>query len=1318
MLSEFRARHLTQAAQAIAPRVRSVYAEFLHLAYLCSDAALSEAELRTLSQLLVYGPTHEPRECHGTQRIVVPRPGTISPWSSKASDIARICGVHAVQRLERALVYSLEGDLSEAEVAALDGLLHDRMTQAVFAEEAQLVRLFAEQSPQSFVRFPLLSEGRAALVQANRALGLALAEDEIDYLVAAFAELGRDPSDVELMMFAQANSEHCRHKIFKADWVIDGAKQPHSLFGMIQNTYAVTPQHVLSAYTDNAAVMQGVVAERFFADPETAEYHGVSEPTHTLMKVETHNHPTAISPYPGASTGSGGEIRDEGATGRGAKPKAGLTGFSVSNLRIPGFEQPWEAAGVGKPDRIVSALEIMLQAPLGGAGFNNEFGRPNILGYMRSLEIAFPHVDGHSEVRGYHKPIMLAGGLGNVRDAHVLKDKIPSGAPVAVLGGPAMLIGLGGGAASSMSSGDIHTDLDFVSVQRGNPEMQRRCQEVIDRCWALGDLNPIISIHDVGAGGLSNALPELVHDSARGATFELSKIPNAEPGLPPLAVWCNEAQERYVLALDPARLEAFERLAQRERCPYAVVGTATEAEHLTLSDQRFQNRPIDLPLEVLFGKPPKMTRDAQRAKPRGTAFELSQVSLADAVQRVLSLPAVADKSYLISIGDRTVGGLVARDQMVGPYQVPVADCGVTLMDYSGFAGEAMSIGERAPVALLDAQAAARLAVGEALTNLAAAPVNSLLRVKLSANWMCAAGHPGEDAALYDAVQAVGLELCPALGLTIPVGKDSMSMRTVWREIDPENGKAEDKSVTAPLSLIITAFAPVPDVRRTLTPELKLAQGETSLVLLDLGVGKQRLGASALCQVYGQIGSEPPDVDDPLLLKNFFAAIQALNSQGLLLAYHDRSDGGLFVTLCEMAFAGGTGLDIDLSAPLGSAAAVASGAVAATSGSTHAGVLRALFNEELGAVLQVKSSELHRVLALLDSYQLGAATQCLGGLSSGAEIRFRVAEDVVYSASRFELRRAWSQISSRMQCLRDNTEVVRGELELACDPAAPGLSAELSFDPVEDVARAYVESASERPQVAILREQGVNGQVEMAAAFVRAGFRAVDVHMSDLLAGPLDLTAFSGLAACGGFSYGDVLGAGEGWAKSILFNQRARTSLEEFFRRENTFTLGVCNGCQMLSNLREIIPGGRHFPRFVRNLSEQFEARLSLVSVPESPSVLLKGMAGSRLPVAVSHGEGRVEVTDPGVLQALDSSGCVSLRFEAQRGGVATEYPENPNGSPRGISGVCSTDGRVTMMMPHPERVFRSVQLSWCPPEWDADVSPWLRMFRNARAFVG
>ncbi|MGE0328809.1 MAG: phosphoribosylformylglycinamidine synthase, partial [Polyangiaceae bacterium] len=910
-LSAFRTERLLMDAQSLAPGLSGVYAEFVHVAYLATRDALNASQLGTLQSLLVYGPTLPQKNPQGNKRIVVPRPGTISPWSSKATDIALICGLQGLERLERGVCYSLEGSLSEAEVAAVDALLHDRMTQVVFGSDQELVGLFAHQAANTFNRFPVREQGRSALVRANQELGLALAEDEIDYLVHAFGELGRDPSDIELMMFAQANSEHCRHKIFKADWLIDGEAQAHSLFAMIQNTYEITPEHVLSAYSDNAAVMEGSPATRFFADPNSAEYISVEEPAHVLMKVETHNHPTAISPHPGASTGSGGEIRDEGATGRGAKPKAGLTGFSVSNLRIPGFEQPWEATGVGKPERIVSALDIMLEGPLGGAGFNNEFGRPNILGYMRSLEVAFPHVNGSSEVRGYHKPIMLAGGLGNVRPEHVLKEKIPEGAPIVVLGGPAMLIGLGGGAASSMASGSSHAAMDFASVQRDTPEMQRRCQEVIDRCWALGDANPILSIHDVGAGGLSNALPELVHDSDRGADFELRRVPNAEPGLSPLEIWCNEAQERYVLALDKARLEEFERIAKRERCPYAVVGVATREERLLLSDERFDNRPIDLPLEVLFGKPPKMTRDVQRPKPRGTNFELASIELEEAARRVLALPSVADKTYLISIGDRTVTGLIARDQMVGPYQVPVADCALTLNDYTGFAGEAMSMGERTPVALLDAKASARMAVGEALTNLAAAPVESLERVKLSANWMCAAGHPGEDTALYDAVQAVGLELCPALGLTIPVGKDSMSMRTLRTEVDGETGEQSQKSVTAPLSLIVSAFAPVSDVRKHLTPELRMDEGETALLLVDLGAGACRLGGSALCQVYGHVGSGAPDVDDAAKLKYFFAAIQELNAQGLLLAYHDRSDGGLFVTLCEMAFAAGCGVDVSL-----------------------------------------------------------------------------------------------------------------------------------------------------------------------------------------------------------------------------------------------------------------------------------------------------------------------------------------------------------------------------------------------------------------------
>ncbi|MGD8862460.1 MAG: phosphoribosylformylglycinamidine synthase, partial [Myxococcales bacterium] len=1099
--------------------------------------------------------------------------------------------------------------------------------------------------------------------------------------------LQRNPSDVELMMFAQANSEHCRHKIFNADWIIDGEPMPRSLFAMIRNTTDRSPGGVLSAYSDNAAVMEGWTATRFFPAPDGGVYGSRQEPVHILMKVETHNHPTAISPFPGAATGSGGEIRDEGATGRGARPKAGMTGFSVSNLNLPDAPRPWERPA-RKPARIASALDIMLDGPLGGAAFNNEFGRPNLLGYFRSFELEAPGPAGR-EVRGYHKPIMLAGGLGNIREGHVQKGRIAAGAPIVVLGGPAMLIGLGGGAASSMASGASTEDLDFASVQRDNPEIQRRCQEVIDRCWALGDENPIVAIHDVGAGGLSNALPELVHDSQRGARFELRDVPNAEPGMSPLEIWCNEAQERYVLGLDPARLEVFEALCARERCPYAVVGHTSDDGTLVVTDRHFGERPIDMPLSVLLGKPPKMLREVTRGEFSADAFDSSVVSIDEAVRRVLTLPTVGDKTFLITIGDRSVTGLVARDQMVGPWQVPVADAAVTVSGFDAVTGEAMAIGERTPVALLDAAAAARMAVGEAVTNIASAPIEDISRIKLSCNWMAAAGHPGEDARLYAAVQAVGMELCPALGIAVPVGKDSMSMRTVWEQ------DGESQSVTAPLSLIVSAFAPVVDAGRALTPELRRDAGDSRLLLVDLGRGRNRLGGSALAQVFGTVGEQPADLEAPQDLVGLFAAVQALGAEGKLLAYHDRSDGGLFVAALEMAFAGGCGVELEVHG-LG------------------AEPVAALFSEELGAVLQVRREELDAVRAAFAEQGLADALHEVGAATADGQVRVRRAGELLFEAPRAELRALWSDTTHRMQRLRDDADCADEEQQGRLDVDDPGLHAELGFDPAEDVT-APLRSA-ERPRVAVLREQGVNGQVEMAAAFDRAGFAAVDVHMSDILQGRVTLDGVSGLVACGGFSYGDVLGAGEGWAKSILFNAGAREQFERFFAREGSFSLGVCNGCQMLSNLRALIPGADHWPRFVQNRSERFEARLVMVQVQPGPSVLLRGMEGSRMPIAVAHGEGRAELSEA-ELASLEDAGLVAARYVDNRGQVTARYPHNPNGSPGGITAVTSRDGRATIMMPHPERVFRSLQYSYLPQDW-GESAPWLRLFRNARVFVG
>ena len=1291
-LSAFRHAKLLNAVQLRVAKVTDLYAEFIHFAEVTRDLSSDESE--TLGRLLRYGPKAEAHEPQGQLQLVVPRPGTISPWSSKATDIAHNCGLEAVHRLERGVAYyiSAGSELSADELNAVSAVLHDRMVEVVFAQLEQGASLFSHEEPRPMSRVEILSGGRPALEAANVSLGLALADDEIDYLVQAFQELGRDPSDVELMMFAQANSEHCRHKIFNASWDIDGEAQQKSLFGMIKNTYEMAGDRVLSAYKDNAAVIEGSVAARFFPNPESRAYGFSEEPVHILMKVETHNHPTAIAPFSGAATGSGGEIRDEGATGRGAKPKAGLTGFTVSDLNIPGFEQPWESK-YGKPERIVSALDIMIEGPIGGAAFNNEFGRPNLNGYFRTFEQKVNGANGE-EVRGYHKPIMLAGGMGNIRADHVEKGEIEVGAKLICLGGPAMLIGLGGGAASSMASGSSSADLDFASVQRGNPEMERRCQEVIDQCWQLGDANPIAFIHDVGAGGLSNAFPELVKDGGRGGDFALRKVNNDEPGMAPLEIWCNEAQERYVMAVSPENMARFEAICERERCPYAVVGTATEEHHLTLGDTHFENKPVDLPMSVLFGKPPKMHRSVKRAAYEVSEFDCSKVELSDAIERVMKLPAVASKSFLITIGDRSITGQVVRDQMVGPWQVPVADCAVTATGFNTYAGEAMAMGERTPLALVDGPASGRMAIGETLTNMAGTPISAVEDIKLSANWMCAAGHPGEDEKLYDTVRAVGMELCPQLGITIPVGKDSMSMRTVWQD------GHEQKSVTAPLSLVISGFAPVTDVRKVLTPQLRTDQGETDLILLDLGVGQNRMGLSALAQVYNEVGQSVPDLDDADTFATFFAAVQELNNQGLLLAYHDRADGGLFATLAEMAFAGRTGVDISLDLIAEDSADVAA----------------ALFNEELGAVIQVKRENTEQVLTELSAAGLGEIAAVIGAPNPDDCITLSFDDEEIYSESRVTLQRWWAETSYRVQSLRDNSDCAQQEFDALLDAEDPGLNADLSFDQNDDVAAPFIATGA-RPEMAILREQGVNGQIEMAAAFDRAGFNAVDVHMSDILSGRVSLDQFKGLVACGGFSYGDVLGAGEGWAKSVLFNPRTRDQFSAFFAREDSFALGVCNGCQMLSNLHELIPGADLWPHFVRNNSEQFEARVAMVEVQKSDSLFLDGMAGSRMPIAVAHGEGRAEFADQSHLANLNDSGTIALRYVDNRGNATETYPANPNGSPAGITGVTTRDGRVTIMMPHPERVFRAVQNSWAPDEWSEDGA-WMRMFRNARKWVG
>jgi phosphoribosylformylglycinamidine synthase len=1331
-LSPFRLEKLGRAVASAAPRVSRLHACFWHFAETARE--LDAAEAGVLERILRYGPALPPDEPAGELLLVIPRPGTVSPWSSKATDIAKHCGLEAVVRLERGIGYYFEagkGALSAGERARLAPLIHDRMTEAVFSSLEDAARLFRHVAPAPLAIVDILAGGREALERANREMGLALSPDEVEYLLENFRRAGRNPTDVELMMFAQANSEHCRHKIFNARWVLDGEPQPHSLFQMIRHTHAAHPQGTLVAYSDNAAVMEGARVERF-GPVDGGAYAWREEPLHILMKVETHNHPTAISPFPGAATGAGGEIRDEGATGRGARPKAGLTGFSVSNLNIPGFVQPWEVyqgqgsggkvqgAGTetphaspltphvyGRPNRIASALQIMIEGPIGGAAFNNEFGRPNLAGYFRSFEL-----EAAGEMRGYHKPIMIAGGLGNITPENVAKREFPAGALLIQLGGPGMLIGLGGGAASSMDSGANVEDLDFDSVQRANAEMQRRAQEVIDRCWRMGDANPILAIHDVGAGGLSNALPELAHGTRRGARFDLRRVPSEEPGMSPMQIWCNEAQERYVLAIAPESLPRFREICERERCPFAVVGEATEERRLTVADPLFGNTPVDMQMEVLLGKPPRMVRDVTHVTRELPPFDLMGVTLKEAAFRVLRLPAVADKTFLISIGDRTVGGMTARDQMVGPWQVPVADVAVTLMGYRTLQGEAMAMGERAPLALISPAASGRMAVAEALTNIAAAQAGDIGRVKLSANWMAAAGHSGEDAALFDTVRAVALEFCPALGVSIPVGKDSLSMKTTWEE------GGQRKQVTAPLSLIVSAFAPVEDAAKTLTPQLRTNAGETELLLIDLGRGRNRLGGSALAQVHGNLGNECPDCDDPALLKGLFAAIQQLNREGLLLAYHDRSDGGLFATLCEMAFAGRCGLTVNLDQlcydPWLNDVDGQEMRPDAFGGRYLDQLLAVLFAEELGAVIQVRSAERPRAMEVLGAHGLRDLAFRLGAPAAADEIRFYRNNKPVLAEKRVDLQRAWSETTYHLQRLRDNPECAQQEYDRILDAADPGLHVHLTFDINEDVAAPLVNTGA-RPHIAILREQGVNGQLEMAAAFDRAGFEAVDVHMSDIIAGRASLAGFKGFAACGGFSYGDVLGAGEGWAKSILFNPRARAEFEAFFARGDSFALGVCNGCQMMSNLHEIIPGAGHWPHFVRNRSEQFEARFVMVEVPESPSLFFQGMAGSRMPVATAHGEGYAEFSSPAQLEA--ARGLVALRYVDNRGDLTETYPLNPNGSPGGITGLTTADGRFTILMPHPERVFRAVQHSWRPDGWGED-GPWMRMFRNARKWVG
>jgi phosphoribosylformylglycinamidine synthase len=1249
--------------------------------YVHANRELAGREREILNALLAYGP---PATSVGGEHklYIVPRLGTISPWASKATDIARICGLD-LHRIERGRVLEIKSSrrLGREELLALAALVHDRMTESVLLEPPSEKVLFASPKPRPARWIELGKDAVATLERANRELGLALSADEIEYLAAQFRALRRDPSDVELMMFAQANSEHCRHKVFNANWIIDGKPAPKSLFQMIRNTHARAPEGVLSAYSDNAAVVAGPDAAWFFPDPRSGLYEYAIEPAHMLMKVETHNHPTAISPFPGAATGPGGEIRDEGATGRGAKPKAGLTGFTVSHLEIPDWRQEWERNLPGKPDRIASPLQIMLEGPIGAASFVNEFGRPALNGYFRTCLL-----EDNGVWRGYHKPIMLAGGVGQVREIHVTKARPAAGAKLVVLGGPAMLIGLGGGAASSQGSGAGEESLDFASVQRGNPEMQRRAQEVIDACWALGADNPIGAIHDVGAGGLSNAVPEIVEHSRCGARLELRNVPSDEPGMSPMELWCNESQERYVMSIEPGRLETFAAICARERCPYAVLGELTAERVLGISDRDLGNEPVAMPMEVLFGKPPKMTRKITNVLQEIPAWDHRRIALGPAIDRVLAFPAVADKSFLIHIGDRTVGGLVARDQLVGPWQVPVSDVAVTAASYSGYAGEAMAMGERTPVAIQAGPAAARLAVAEAIMNIAAADVVALNDIRLSANWMAAAGYRNDDAALFAMVEAVGEDLCPELGIAIPVGKDSLSMRTSW------TANGTEREVVAPVSLVVSAFAPVKDIRATLTPEL-VRDRDTVLIFVDLANGHARLGGSCLAQAHGAYGGEPPDVDTESL-KHFFNAQRMLREAGLVLAYHDRSDGGLFVTLAEMAFAAHVGLTVTL--PDDATDAVGY-----------------LFNEELGAVIQVERARLaeaESVLELLDCLDHRVIAE---PTKDGAFV-IRRGRNELYRSTRVALHERWSELTYRMQALRDDPECAREARAATLDERDPGLSAELTF-PLPSLEGRARSSKAGRPEVAILREQGVNGQREMAATLDRAGFAAYDVHMTDLIAGRVELQRFRGLVACGGFSYGDVLGAGGGWAKSILFIERLRTAFAEFFARRDAFALGICNGCQMLAALKELIPGTEAWPKFVRNRSDQFEGRLTLVRIEESPSILLAGMAGSRIPIVTAHGEGRAEFASEAALARCES-GLTAARFIDNYGATATRYPANPNGSTNGIAGLTSADGRVTIIMPHPERVFRTTQLSWYPREW-SECSPWQQLFDNARAWV-
>ncbi|HEY1129295.1 MAG TPA: phosphoribosylformylglycinamidine synthase [Roseateles sp.] len=1306
-LSDFRAQALLARLQEVSGRITGISARAVH--WVWTDVPLDAEDRERFAALLTYG---EPAKAgsEGDLVVVTPRFGTVSPWASKATDIARNCGL-ALKRVERVVEYRIATKsgllggakpLSQDELNACAALLHDRMTEsACFSREAT-AHLFDERTAEPLAHVDVLGAGRAALEKANVEFGLALSADEIDYLDTNFKKLGRNPSDVELMMFAQANSEHCRHKIFNASFTVDGETQPLSLFGMIRNTEKLNPQHTVIAYSDNAAVMEGHAIERWMPAPQAgAAYVSRPEQAQVLMKVETHNHPTAISPHPGASTGAGGEIRDEGATGRGSKPKAGLTGFSVSNLHLPGLSEPWEQNPVGKPAHIASALQIMIDGPLGGAAFNNEFGRPNLAGYFRVFEQTVAGLR-----RGYHKPIMIAGGLGTIRSDLTKKIEFPAGTLLIQLGGPGMRIGMGGGAASSMAAGTNTADLDFDSVQRGNPEIERRAQEVINHCWGLGQDNPVLAIHDVGAGGISNAFPELVNDAGRGARFDLRKVPLEESGLAPKEIWCNESQERYVLAIAPESLPVFQAFCERERCPFAVVGVTTQERELKLvdGDTEVSDHPIDMPMDVLLGKPPKTHRDVTRVARDGGMLDLTGVKLEQAAFDVLRHPTVANKRFLVTIGDRTVGGLNHRDQMVGPWQVPVADCAVTLADFKGFAGEAMSMGERTPLAAVNAPASGRMAVAEAITNLLAAPIE-LPRVKLSANWMAACGEAGEDAALFDTVKAVGMELCPALGVSIPVGKDSLSMRTKW----------DDKQVTAPVSLIVTAFASIADVRGTLTPEWQ--REDSCAILVDLGQGKHRMAGSILAQTLNQFGADVPDLDDPQLLVALVNAINELRAAGKLLAYHDRSDGGLWAAACEMAFAGqiGLSLNVDMLVTEGDGISDSRAEMgdsknwaAQVSARRDELTLRALFSEELGALIQVRAADRDAVLQVLRSHGLSKHSHVVAKPNVSRQMEVWRDAKKVFGADLTVLQQTWDEVSWRIAKLRDNPAGADAEHAAAGKADDPGLHVHLTFTP-----EAPFVSTGARPKVAILREQGVNSHVEMAYAMSLGGFDSFDVHMSDLQSGAVKLDGFAAFVACGGFSYGDTLGAGEGWARSIMFNPVLTEQFRDFFSRSDTLALGVCNGCQMLAALAPIIPGAEAWPRFTRNQSEQYEARLALVEVLDSPSVFFKGMAGSRVPIAVAHGEGFANFARQG-----DASQVIAaMRFVDNHGRATEAYPFNPNGSPGGLTSVTTADGRFTALMPHPERVFRNVQMSWTSGD-RAQHSPWLRMFQNARKALG